>query len=261
MRRTVIQIALCLLAVSLTHGGPFNCLRASQSCPAGATCRPDGKCQCPSTLEGDDCSIVIAAKGGRACRRIRCRNGGVCVRRGSGAGCACTVDYYGVDCSFKRYNVLCQDQEILFNINPVGTFHGSAFLENMEHKSQCRGFPISDEGVDGIPESWEGYVVRIPHNSIHCGSIIARPSQSGDRYVFERKIMVRYEDSIITTYDDVFLGFCEVRNQVVVRSRNIRVKDDDHTGGASLHQGSAVVVAVCVVAAVWRQGFDSWIIL
>ena len=68
-------------------------------------------------------------------------------------------------------HVKCYRDEILFNINPVGSFPGYAVVKD-QPDPQCRSHPVPKQPVEGdnIPDTWSGHVLRLKYDSPVCGN-------------------------------------------------------------------------------------------
>ncbi|XP_041372242.1 delta-like protein C [Gigantopelta aegis] len=219
MPTTIWRLALCIVALAGIHCGPFHCHRPNQNCHQSGTCNANGTCTCPTHLEGDDCSIVKANINAQGCNALTCKNGGVCVKKGNSVVCACSVNYYGTDCSQERYQIKCSTSEIIFNINPVGLFEGFAFVADRLNVSACRSSPVPSPPIDddGIPDTWEGHVLRLKFDNSICGKI--DPVQDKDMFTYKKTIRIQYRQALSTVTDDVLVGVCSSNSVVVVRSQ------------------------------------------
>ncbi|XP_041371996.1 EGF-like domain-containing protein 2 [Gigantopelta aegis] len=225
MKNYLFRLNLFIAVLTGIQCGPFHCTRSSQPCPTDATCvRSNGTCQCPSPLQGDDCSIHADRITNTNCM---CKNGGVCVRKDNDVVCACSVFYYGSDCSEKRYRVKCSTDEIIFNINPVGNFSGYASVKD-ENKPECRSTPVPSPpvGGDGIPDTWEGHVLRLIFNSSTCGKI-EKVDKDNTTATYTVSVIVNFQKFDVK---DEFVGVCDVKYQSYVNvTANIGVENESKT--------------------------------
>lgn len=78
-----------------------NCIA---SCQNGGFCNDSSNaCQCPDGFMGTNCEITLAAQTATLCSSVTCQNGGFCfLDAAQNLGCACTNDYYGARCEYRR---------------------------------------------------------------------------------------------------------------------------------------------------------------
>uniref|UniRef100_A0A0B7B4G8 ZP domain-containing protein n=1 Tax=Arion vulgaris TaxID=1028688 RepID=A0A0B7B4G8_9EUPU len=172
----------------------FDCRRGTNSCGSGGTCNlQTGKCDCGGNGTVSYNCVDETPDASDACVPA-CING-VC----HGQACVCDETYYGATCNLDRAQVICENETMFVNINPIDNFKGLIYVRDNTNcflsyntipatgndtaigdgpntpgmTGWSRTFPSTDSNCAGIPTSIANFVVQfyIQYSSVFKSAV------------------------------------------------------------------------------------------
>ncbi|XP_046331709.2 EGF-like domain-containing protein 2 [Haliotis rufescens] len=180
----------------------FDCRRFGMSCNGGTCTTGSSTCTDCGTLSpprgGFNCGLVTSRVNQGACNDTLCGYGGTCYTGADNStSCYCTEDYYGLTCSYRRYDAQSTANKMIININPFQNFSGLISISGYRSIPGCllKRVPEPPDPADGVPDHWEGYYGVFEHTGDECGEA------SKNSTTVVRQVTIQFRDAYITGLD------------------------------------------------------------
>ncbi|XP_046574914.1 EGF-like domain-containing protein 2 [Haliotis rubra] len=180
----------------------FDCRRYGMSCNGGTCTAGSSVCTGCGTLspprEGFNCGLETDHVNSAACNRTKCENGGTCYTGADNStSCYCPEDYYGLTCSYRRYDAESTATKMIININPSSNFLGLIYVSGYRNIPDCLLARVPDppDPADDVPDHLEGYYGDFDHTGDVCGDA------SKNSTTVVRQVTIQFRDTYITGLD------------------------------------------------------------